>query len=137
MKKTLAWAVGLLILSAGIALAGDGKLAGLDGTSWKVDVNPDGMAKEKGEKDFHETITFADGKIVTNEGPKVGFASAPYTLSRSGDKDWSFSSEQESEAQGTYVWSGMIHEDDIKGKLVWTKADGTVLTYTFSGGMKK
>ncbi|HZN55829.1 MAG TPA: hypothetical protein VFB67_10975 [Candidatus Polarisedimenticolaceae bacterium] len=136
MKKKIAWGVGMAMLATGLALA-DAKLPGLDGTSWKVEVNPDGMARDKGEKDFHETLTFADGKLVTNEGPKIGFSSAPYTMSRSGDHDWSFTAEQESDSQGKYVWSGTIHEDDIRGKLVWTKSDDSVLTYSFKGEKKK
>jgi hypothetical protein len=136
MKKMLVSLVSLAVMLAGIALADDDKLSGLDGTSWKVEVKPDAMAKDKGEKEFNETITFADGKLVTNEGPKLGFPSAAYTMSRSGDKDWSFTAEQASDAQGNYVWTGTIHEGDIKGKLVWTKIDGTVLTYTFKGDKK-
>jgi hypothetical protein len=136
MKTKLAWAVGLAILSAGIVLA-EGKPSQLDGTTWKVDVHPDGMAKDKGEKEFHETITFADGKLVTNEGRKLGFASAPYVLSRSGDNEWSFTADQESASQGLYVWTGTVHKDDIQGKLVWTKNDDTVFTYTFKGDKKK
>jgi hypothetical protein len=133
MKKTLVSAMGLMVLLAGIALADDDKLSGFDGTSWKVEIEPDSMAKDKGEKEFHDTLTFAGGKLVTNEGPKLGFPSVAYMMSRSGDKDWSFTAEQASEAQGNYVWTGTIHEGDIKGKLVWTKTDGTVLTYTFKG----
>ena len=48
-----------------------------------------------------------------------------------------FTAEQASDTQGRYVWSGTIHEDDMRGKLVWTKPDGTVLTYTFKGNRKK
>jgi hypothetical protein len=128
MKKTLVSVVSLVLLLAGFALADD-KVSGLDGSSFKVEVSPDGMAKDKGEKDFHDTLTFADGTLVTNEGPKLGFQSAPYTMSRSGDKDWNFTAEQASDAQGNYVWSGTVHEGNLKGKLVWTKTDGTVLTH--------
>lgn len=133
--KNFAWAAGLLLLIAGIAYADD-KPSSLEGTSWKVDVNPDGMAKDKGEKDFHDTFTFADEKLMTSESQKLGFGSSPYKLSRSGDKDWGFSSEQESDTQGTYVWSGTVHGSNMRGKLVWTKPDGSVLTYTFKGDKK-
>jgi uncharacterized protein (DUF2147 family) len=136
MKNKLAWAVALAMLTAGIALA-DSKPSGLDGTSWKVEVEPDKMAKDKGEKEFHETITFADGQLVTNEGPKLGFASAPYALSRSGAKDWTFTADQGSDSQGTYTWTATVHEDNMQGKLVWTKSDGNVLTFTFKGDKKK
>jgi hypothetical protein len=135
LTKNIAWAAGLLLLTVGISYADD-KPSGLEGTSWKVDVNPDGMAKDKGEKDFHDTFTFADDNLMTSESQKLGFGSAPYKLSRSGDKDWGFSAEQASDTQGTYHWSGTIHGGDMRGKLVWTKPDGTVLTYTFKGDKK-
>ena len=135
MKKAIGLALSLLAAAA-FAWAGD-KVSDLDGTSWKVSVSPDGMAKEKGEKEFHDTLTFADGLLVTGEGPKLGFNSASYSPSRSGDKDWSFTAEQQSDGQGTYVWSGTVHEGDMRGKLVWTKPDGTVLTYTVHGDVKK
>jgi hypothetical protein len=135
MKRAIGIAL-CLVAAAGLAFAGD-KVSDLDGTSWKIDVSPDGMAKEKGEKEFHDTITFADGLLVTSEGPKLGFGSASYTPARSGDKDWSFTAQQESEGQGKYVWSGTVHQGDMRGKMVWTKPDGTVLTYTFHGDVKK
>jgi hypothetical protein len=134
-RKTVAWGAGLLLLTAGMAWA-DAKNASLDGSSWKVEVSPDGMAKEKGEKEFHETFTFADEKLMTTEGQRMGFESAPYSLSRSGDKDWGFSVNQASPTQGSYTWSGTVHGNEMRGKLVWTKADGSVLTYTFKGDKK-
>lgn len=136
MKKRLACAVLIGLLLASVAWA-DAMVAGLDGMSFGVEVDPDGMAKEKGEKGFQETITFADGKLATVEGPKLGFTSAPYTVSRSGEQDWSFSAEQLSSSQGTYVWTGTIHDDEARGKLIWTKRDGSVLTYSFQGHQKK
>lgn len=134
--KRFACVVALAILCAGTAWA-DPKPSALDGTSWKVDVKPDAMAEDKGEKSFSETITFADGKLITNEGLKLGFDSAPYTFSRSGEQDWSFSAEQTSATQGKYVWSGTVHKGDIRGKLVWMKRDKSVLTYTFKGDKKE
>ena len=85
-------------------------------SSFKVEVSPDGMARTRARKDFHDTLTFADGTLVTSEGPKLGFQSAPYTMSRSGDKDWNFTAEQASDAQGNYVWSGTVHEGESEGQ---------------------
>ena len=76
MRK-IAWlAVSAIVLST-VALASP-KVAVLDGTSWKVDVKPDSMAADKGEKDFKETLTFADGN-VTMSAPKVGSEASPYS----------------------------------------------------------
>jgi len=109
------------------------KVAALDGTSWKIDVKPDAMAKERGEKDYKEVMTFADGWVSMKEGQKVGFASSTYEVEKSGDQDWTFKTEQESTSTGQSVWTGTIHEKNIEGKMIMTKTGGEVLTYTFKG----
>ena len=130
--KQFAW-VAALVFVFGLAAFASEKVAGLDGTSWKVDVEPDSMAKQKGEKAYKEVLTFADGMVSMSEGQKVGFASAPYDLAKSGDKDWTFKSDQFSTSMGQSVWTGTIHEHNIEGKMIMTKKDGAVLTYTFKG----
>ena len=109
------------------------KVAALDGTSWKVDVEPDAMAKAKGEKQYKEVLTFADGSVSMAEGQKVGFASSTYEVTKSGEKDWAFKMNQDSTSTGKAVWTGTIHEKNIEGKLIMTKKGGDVLTYTFKG----
>jgi len=130
--KQFAW-VAALVFVFGLAAFASEKVAALDGTSWKVDVGPDSMAKEKGEKDYKEVLTFADGMVSMNEGQKVGFASSHYDLAKSGNKDWTFKTEQNSTSMGQSVWTGTIHEQNIEGKMIMTKNDGAVLTYTFKG----
>ena len=132
MKTTVWLAAFAVILSTGVMASP--QVAVLDGTSWKVDVEPDGMAKEKGEKQFKETLTFADGNVSLS-APKVGFEASPYSVLKSGEnpKDFTFKAERASVGEGSSVWTGTVHENNLKGKLIWTKNDGTVLTYTFSG----
>jgi hypothetical protein len=108
------------------------KVAVLDGTSWKVDVEPDSMSKDKGEKDFKETLTFADGNVSLS-APKVGFESSPYSVAKNGEKDMTFKAERSSAGEGSSVWTGTVHGGDVEGKMIWTKNDGAVLTYTFKG----
>ena len=144
MKRTLqtniAWALGIaFLLSLGVAAPAwsHDKQSGLDGVSYEVDVRPDKTAKDKGEKSFHETITFADGKLMTANGARTGFESAKYTLTQIDDHDYTFNAEQDGDDHGKQVWSGTVKGDDIRGKMVWTKADGTVLTYDFHGDEKR
>ena len=132
MRKIVGLAAIVMILST-VVMAGTGhQVAVLDGTSWRVDVEPDSMAKDKGEKQFHETLTFADGN-VTMSAPKVGFEASPYSVSKEGEKDWTFKAERESMGEGSSVWTGTIHGETLQGKMILTKNDGTVLTYTFKG----
>src|SRR5262245_38175513 len=44
-----------------------------------------------------------------------------------GRQDWTFTADQDSDSQGTYVWTGTVHEDEMRGKLVWTKSVDNVL----------
>jgi hypothetical protein len=130
--KHIAW-LAVLLVAVGIAAFASDKVVSLDGTSWKVQVEPDSMAKTKGEKEYKEVLTFSDGMVSMTEGQKVGFASAHYDLAKSGDKDWTFKTEQFSTSMGQSVWTGTIHEKTIEGKMIMTKNDGAVLTYTFKG----
>ena len=130
--KQFAW-LAALALAFGMAAFASEKVAALDGTSWKIDVEPDSMAKAKGEKQYNEVLTFADGFVSMTEGQKVGFPSSPYEVTKSGEQKWAFKTEQESESTARSIWAGTIHEKSIEGKFIMTKKGGTVLTYTFKG----
>lgn len=125
------WLAALAIIIPTVALASPA-VAVLDGTSWKVDVEPDGMAKDAGEQQFKETLTFAAGSISLS-APRVGFWASPYSVTVADDKSWTFKAERASTGEGNSVWTGVVHGNDVKGKLIWTKNDGSVLTYNFKG----
>ena len=130
MRKTF-WLAAFAIILSTVAVAGH-EVAVLDGTSWKLEVEPDAMAQKAGEKQFKETLTFADGKVSLS-APKVGFDASPYTTTKAGEKDWTFKAERASAGEGNSVMTGTVHDNNLDGKLVFTKNDGTVLTYTFKG----
>jgi len=130
MRKTAWLAVAATILST-VAIAGH-QVAVIDGTRWKIDVEPDSMTKDMGEKQFKETLTFADGNISLS-APKVGFEASPYSVVSAGEKDWTFKAERATAGEGSSVWTGTVHEKDVEGKLIWTKNNGAVLTYSFKG----
>src|SRR5688572_2474475 len=93
MRKTV-WLAAFAVLLCTAAMATE-RVAVLDGTSWKVDVEPDNMAQSKGEKQFKETLTFADGNITVS-APKVGFEATPYSVTKAGEKDFTFKAERTS-----------------------------------------
>jgi len=130
MKKILLLAVFAITLWT-LAIAGH-QVAVLDGTSWKLDVEPDTMAKDKGEKQFKETLTFADGSVSLSAA-KVGFEASPYSVTKAGEKDYTFKAERSSEGEGSSIWTGTVHGNNLDGKMILTKTDGSVLTYTFKG----
>lgn len=130
MNKFAWMAASALVLST-VALASP-EVAMLDGTSWKLDVKADDMTKDKHEKDFKETLTFADGNI-TLSAPKVGTSASPYTVTRSGEKELTFKADRVSYGEGSSVLTGTVRGKDMEGKLIWTKNDGSVFTYSFKG----
>jgi hypothetical protein len=104
----------------------------LDGTAWAVKVTPDEAAMKKGEKVFNDVIMFQSGRVAMSECVKAGFKPSAYKAEKSA-AGWSVSTEQMSEKMGTSVWTVEVEGDAIKGTLVTTKKDGTVLNYTFTG----
>ncbi len=129
--RRIVWLAVIAVLLCTGAMAEE-RVAVLDGTSWKVDVEPDNMAQGKGEKQFKETLTFADGNITVS-APKVGFEATPYSVSKAGEKDFTFKASRTSAGEGNSVWTGTVQGNNLEGKLIWTKNDGSVLTYTFKG----
>jgi len=130
MRK-IAWLAVFAIILSTVAIAGH-EVGVLDGTIWKVEVEPDAMAQTMGEKQFKESLTFAEGNVSLS-APKVGFEASPYSVTKSGEKDWTFKAERASAGEGSSVWTGTIHDKNVEGKMIWTKSDGSVLTYTFKG----
>jgi len=130
MRK-FAWLAAFVMVVSTLAVAGH-QVAVLDGTSWKLNVDPDNMAKEKGAAEFKPTMTFAEGKVTLTDS-KGTFEASSYTVEKSDKKDWTFKTEQTNPTEGTSIWTGTIHEKSIDGKRIWTKADGQVWTYTFNG----
>lgn len=101
--------------------------AGEEGV-WKVTVTPDEEASAKGEQVFDDTLELRGGKFHSTACEAYGFGSAPYQTE---GKSWM--SDTESKTEGKAHWHGEIQGDSMTGKMTWTKADGTVMNYTFSG----
>ena len=121
----------LVIVFSTVVTAGN-QIGVLDGTTWALTVEPDAMARDNGATRFKETLKFVDGKASLS-APKVGVQEAPYSVSRSGEKDWSLKTQRSSAAEGSSSWTGTVHGNTIEGNLVLTKSGGMVLIYTFKG----
>lgn len=125
---------GLTVLAIALStlVVASPQVAVLDGTGWKVDVHPDATTKDKGEKEFKETLTFADGK-VSFMAPRVGTGASEYSATKAGEKDVTFKTERAGIDEGSYIWTGTVRGKELDGKLIWTKHDGSIYTYTFKG----
>ena len=104
----------------------------LEATTWPVKVIPDATTAQKGEKAFDDELSFKGGQVTMSACVKSGFAPSSYTLAPSGSS-WSFTTRQVSKDQGNTNWTGLISGDSMKGTMVWTKLDGTILRYNYEG----
>ncbi len=105
----------------------------LAGSRWSVTLTPDDAAAAKGTKPFDDVLIFDSAKMTSPECLKYGFSASPYKSAQKKGEAMEFSTTQKSDAEGTSVWTGTIDGDAMNGTMVWTKKDGTVVTYKLSG----
>lgn len=122
----------ILTVAAAPAATQTAPASPLDGSAFAVKVTPDEAAMKKGEKVFDDVILFKNGMVAMSACVKKGFKPSTYTAEMTGDV-WSFATEQTSQKHGKSNWTAEIKADGIKGRMVWTKPDGTVTNYGFEG----
>ncbi len=104
----------------------------LEGTSWPVKLVPDAAAAQQGEKAFDDELSFKNGQVTMSACVKSGFAPSAYTAAPSSGA-WSFTTKQVSKEHGQTAWAGTISSGAIKGTMIWTKPNGTILHYNYEG----
>lgn len=102
--------------------------------TWKIKVAPDADAAKTGEKEIDDKITFKGSKFVSETWKKKHkFEAADYEEDSRSGVIAQFKAKLESKTGGKMEWSGTTSANQIKGEVTWTKPDGTVLKYTYSG----
>lgn len=121
----------LSLVPAGLLAVGkdDPLVAGV----WKIHITPDKSAADDGAKDFNENIVFSNGELQAENFVFYGFDFASYAMGNPNKN--SFTSAMTSGTAGSLNWSGAATDPrgTISGKLVWTKADGAVWRFTYTG----
>jgi hypothetical protein len=115
-----------------LALTTVSRAAFLDGTTGQVQVVPEQAAADKGEKEFTDKLSFADGKFSSAFFLAKGFKPAVYR-GEAETNEAEFEVEQTSERDGVITWLGEIRGKQIVGRLRWRKKDGATLSYNFEG----
>ena len=134
MRKASILCSALLILSiAHWAFAKDP----YEATTWKITVTPDDDARGAGERPFDDTITFRGSKFVSEHFKAKGFDAAEFDDNANRGTFATFTANTKSDKNGTAKWTGSTTGPNITGDLVWTKADGTVVNFSFSGEKKE
>ena len=101
-------------------------------TTWKIKAEP----SEGGGKAFDDTISFKGGKFESKMLKDKGFDPADYEDNTTRAGLGGFKATQKSEKEGEAVWTGTVTATEIKGELKWTKKDGSVVQYTYTGSRK-
>lgn len=105
----------------------------LDGTRGKVKVVPDKSAADRGEKEFDDTLSFADGKFSSAFFLAKGFKPAKYH-GETEETEAEFEVEQTSATNGVINWLGEVRGKKLVGRLEWKKKkDDPALAYNFEG----
>ena len=132
-RRTFLFVALFSLLTVAVAHARDP----FEGTSWKVTVTPDSDASGAGEKSFEDTLIFKGAKFTSEKFKSRGFDAVTYDNDTSPGNIGTFTANAKSEKNGTAKWSGQVAATSIKGDFVWTRPDGTVLTFSFTGEKKE
>lgn len=113
-----------LLLCTSLAVAADA----LEGTTWKIK-----LTATDGGKDFTDTLSFKGGQFSDETLAKKGFKPVSYDDNTTRFGPASFDVTLESDKDGKAKWNGSVSADQMTGTLAWTKSDGSVQNFTFSG----
>lgn len=124
------------ILAFAIAFTSTARAVGRDAFNgtWKVTITPaDDDSSKAGGKEFKDTLTFKASQFESATLKAKGFKAHEYEEDTRSGIAATFKCEVKSDKEGTAKWSGTSTAGQIKGELEWTRADGTVGKYTFTG----
>ena len=99
--------------------------------TWEVVVTPGEDAVQAKEKEFKDTFTFQGDQFKSAAFEKKGFKSTQYEENQQYGLAATFKAESKSENNGTATWTGQASANQLKGELIWKRADGKELSYTF------
>ena len=100
---------------------------------WKMTITADAAAKAAGRLDFYEYVYFEGMTFDGQEIARLGFDPGPITGGVNALGQTTFSVTLKSNTQGTVVSTGIYLTTSMSGTLTWTRPDGRVYTYNFTG----
>ena len=121
------WLIGVAILSVmgGVAIAA----SVLDGTKWRMEMTPKGSSIPH----FIDRVNYDDGKFSSAIFERKGFHSSLYTLTKNTGGPIVWEVKLKSDTKGDVSWYGELKGETMNGTAVWTRSDGTVISYALSG----
>jgi len=100
---------------------------------WAVKVIPDPQAISDGGKPFDDTLSFKNGTFKSEYLLKKGFKPASYDEDMRKYGPATFTVTVKSDSGETVKWTGTVAATSITGDIVWTKKDGTMMNFSYSG----
>ena len=104
---------------------------------WQVTMIPDPETANAGNEQFDDTLIFEKDLFSSEACAQYGFKPVKYELDSRAITAATFTASPKSETDGSAKWEGFTTGQDIRGTVVWTKADGTVLRYSFQGARQQ
>lgn len=119
----------LVLLSGLFAIPSAAAADNFDGT-YKLKMTPGTVTRQKGATEFDDALVVVPTEMVSEAFAGYGFM--PGNREVAADTG-AFISNMTSRTKGTLKYDAVIVGSAIRGKLVWTKSDGTVWFFTFEG----
>ena len=118
------------VMLCAVLLVGVCRAAGSDPFEgkWAVTVTPD-----DGGKPYKDTLEFKGGKFISEGCKKHGFTEAEYEADVRRGQIATFTATAKSKTEGSAKWTGNGAATAIQGTFTWTKADGSTVSYAYTG----
>ena len=126
LRFMLGWTAVVLLsmLITPIAHADDAFAGG-----WQVQCTPRSATVALGGDIFDDGFLFENNQFSAQAYAAMGFTPAGYSIDSTGK----FTATLTSTDRGTVVWKGKVGNGSIYGWITWTKPDGTIFKYTYTG----
>jgi hypothetical protein len=129
LRRSLSLAALAVAVTASAALAVDAFKG-----SWKMKLEPEPDSQSAGARAMDDTVVFKGDNLVAAKLTAKGWPPAKCdTDTRGGMGLATFTATAKHKSEGTMKWTGSITGSEMKGTMIWTKADGTELRYEFTG----
>ena len=98
--------------------------------NWRLTINPSDCTLHEGAKQFTDTLYFLPDDIMAEAFAPYGFVSDGYWTFAEGPM---FCGMMSSNSKGSLYWQGVLVGNVLSGCLIWTKSDGSVWYFTYTG----
>lgn len=96
---------------------------------WQVKCTPYSATMALGADAFDDGFLFENDQFSAQAYAGLGFTPGAYTVDSTGK----FTATLTSSDRGTVVWKGRAATGSIHGWITWTKPDGTIFKYSYTG----